>query len=541
MFTYDRKDTALGLMLEDIASKIGDKPFLQFREEKEVTYAEVNEIGNRIGNSLVELGVKKGDNVSIFSPNSLEFLYSIYGISKIGAAEAAVNTAYKGDFLSYILNDSRSEVLVVEGTLLPLVEQVEGKLEYLKKVVIIPSDQKHGEKPKWRFKSYWFEELLGGSPKLPGVAREVTHKMIASITYTSGTTGPSKGVMIPHYYLYVAATTAIEIGDMTSNDVSLVCAPFFHGNPKFLQVYAAMLSGSKAVVYPKFSVSEFWSWVRKHNVTRTNLVGVMMPFLLSQPPREDEGENPLEICLLAPNPAGMTEQFIERFKLKGCSAAFGQSETNLIAVKHWNEEVPPGCPGKINTKYLDVRIFDENDDEAPVGVQGEIVLRPKEPYLISMGFYNKPEKTAEALRNCWFHTGDGGYIDKDGYFYFTDRIKDYIRRRGENVSSVEVEVAISAHPKIKEVAVIGISTEYGGLEQEIMAYIVLQEDAELKPEELMKWCEERLPYYVIPRYIEFIEDMPKTPTERVKKYELKKLGISENTWDREKAGYQIKR
>jgi crotonobetaine/carnitine-CoA ligase len=383
--------------------------------------------------------------------------------------------------------------------------------------------------------------LLEGSPKLPQVAREVTHKMIASLTYTSGTTGPSKGVMIPHYYLYVGATLAIEAADIKANDVCLVCTPFFHGNAKFLQIYPAMLTGSKAVVYPRFSASEFWGWVRRHKVTRANLVGVMMPFLLKQPPREDDGDNPMEICLLAPNPPEMTEQFLKRFNLKKYYAAFGQSETSLIAIKRWDEEVPPGSPGKINSRYFDVRVFDENDEEVPAGTPGEIVIRPKEPFVMSMGFFNKPEKTAEAFQNCWFHTGDGGYIDKEGHFYFTDRIKDYIRRRGENVSSMEVEGAIGAHPNIKATAVIGVDTEYGGLEQEIMAYIVLQDGAEMKPEELMKWCEGRLPYYVIPRYIEFVEDLPRTPSERVEKYKLRKLGLSEKTWDREKAGYQIKR
>jgi crotonobetaine/carnitine-CoA ligase len=262
---------------------------------------------------------------------------------------------------------------------------------------------------------------------------------------------------------------------------------------------------------------------------------------MNQSKRDDDSDNPLERVLILPNPPRMTEAFLKRFGVKQYFAGFGQTEVGVLSAKACNEDAPSDSAGKVCKKRYDVRVFDENDNELPPGKVGEFVLRPHEAYTILSGYYNKPEKTLECLRNVWFHTGDGGYITEDEYLYFTDRVKDYIRRRGENISSYEIERTIDSHPSVEESAVIGVKSEYGGLEEEVKVCIVLKEGKALKPEELMVWCEERMPYYLIPRYVEFMDKLPKTPTEKVEKYKLRKFGVTEGTWDREKAGYKIKK
>jgi crotonobetaine/carnitine-CoA ligase len=294
--------------------------------------------------------------------------------------------------------------------------------------------------------------------------------------------------------------------------------------------------GTKVVIYERFSASRFWDYIRKSKATTFNSLGAMANFIYSQPRKEDDGDNPVRVCAAFPMPAAIYEDFEKRFKLK-IVEGYGLTETGNPTYNPYDAPKIGSC-GK-PTENMEVLIVDDNDFPVPPGVVGEIVARGKVPWTMSLGYYNMPEKTVELIRNHYYHTGDAGYLDEDGYLYFVDRVKDYIRRRGENISSFEVERSVNAHPKVAESAAVGVKSELA--EDEVKIVIVLKEGEILGPKELLAFLEPRMPYFAIPRYVEFVESLPKTPTGRVQKNLLREAGITANTWDRERADYKIKR
>ncbi len=356
------------------------------------------------------------------------------------------------------------------------------------------------------------------------------------ILYTSGTTGPAKGVIEQHSGLYLGSSEYIRAVRATSEDIFFTCLPLFHGNARVLCIYPALLLGTKAVIYERFSASRFWDWIRKSKATVFNSLGAMANFIYNQPCKEDDSDNPVRVCAAFPMPAAIYEDFEKRFKLKVVEG-YGLTELGNPTYNPYDAPKIGSC-GK-PTQNMEVLIVDENDFPVPPGTAGEIVARGKMPWTMSLGYYNMPEKTVELVRNHYYHTGDAGYLDEDGYLYFVDRIKDYIRRRGENISSFEVERSVNVHPKIAESAAIGVKSELA--EDEVKIVIVLKKGEKLTPEELLAFLEPRMPYFAIPRYVEFVESLPKTPTDRVQKNLLREAGITANTWDREKAGYKVKR
>jgi crotonobetaine/carnitine-CoA ligase len=294
------------------------------------------------------------------------------------------------------------------------------------------------------------------------------------------------------------------------------------------------------VLSPRFSVGSFWDEVRRHGVTTFVAVGGICHMLYSMPEREDDAENTIRAVYAVPAPAEIYDAFEERF---GCKLveAYGATETNLVVYTDLDES-PKGSCGRLNSEYFELRIADAHDDEVPTGTPGEILVRSRKPYLMMSGYHGLPEKTVEANRNLWFHTGDQAYRDEDGHVYFIDRVKDAIRRRGENISSFEVERLVTGHPAVSETAAIGVPSPLG--EEDVKVVVVLKPEASLGHEELLRYCAEHMPYFMVPRYIEFADALPRTPTEKVKKYELRQegaRGVTESTWDREEQGLRVKR
>jgi crotonobetaine/carnitine-CoA ligase len=261
-----------------------------------------------------------------------------------------------------------------------------------------------------------------------------------------------------------------------------------------------------------------------------------MPILSKQVPRQDDADNPVRIAIGAACPPDVMKHMEERFRFI-CLEGFGMTETGMVM--HWTvDDRKMGSCGKVLEDLFEAKLVDNDDVEVPIGSIGEIVVRPKVPFVMMSEYYKMPEKTLEAFRNLWFHTGDYARRDEEGYFYFVDRKKDSIRRRGENISSFEVEKIINSHPKVLEAAVFAIPAELG--EDEVKASVVLKPDEKLTPEELIHFCNERMAYFAVPRYLEFVSGLPKTPTNRVEKYRLREAGVTENTWDREKAGVKLR-
>jgi carnitine-CoA ligase len=376
--------------------------------------------------------------------------------------------------------------------------------------------------------------LRNNSPEAPNIPIKANDPLV--IIYTSGTTGAAKGVLIPNTAIYVGGSEYNEATRTVPEDVFFTCLPMFHANARFLCTAPALLMEAKVVICERFSASRFWDQIREHKATIFNSLGAIANFIYSQPRKPNDADNPVRVCAAFPMPPSIYEDFEKRYNLKVVEG-YGQTETALIT---WNPYDAPkiGSCGK-ETKTFEVRIVDENHFPVPPGTVGEIVTRGKIPWALSLGYVNMPEKTVELIQNHYYHTGDGGYIDEDGYLYFRDRIKDYIRRRGENISSAEIEGVVNSHPKVAVSAAIAVKSELS--EDDVKIVVVLKQGELLPPEDLLAYCVDRMPYFAVPRYVEYVEALPTTPNEKVQKAKLREMGITSTTWDREKAGIKVTR
>ncbi len=346
----------------------------------------------------------------------------------------------------------------------------------------------------------------------------------------------SKGALGCHNFWMVVAKKMLEHRDGRQDDIFLTFLPLYHINAQVLTTLTALVAGAQMVLLDRFSASQFWDEIRYYGATQFNYLGAVIPILAKQPEKSDDADNPARIALGAGCPPAIMDEVEQRFGIK-CLEGFGMTEIG-IPVHVMPDDRRKGSCGKPMDIY-EIRLFDDNDNEVPVGEIGEIVFRPREPFTMMSEYYKMPEKTLEACRNMWFHTGDLAKKDADGYLYFVDRKKDALRRRGENISSFEVERAINTHPKVLESAAVAVRSELA--EDEVKICVVLKPGKELSPEELISYSVERMPYFAVPRYVEFMESLPKTPTERTQKYLLKQAGVTPKTWDREKAGIKVTR
>jgi carnitine-CoA ligase len=524
-------------LLEERAKEKGTETYLESVNTKEkVTFGEVSEISNRIGHALQQLGIQKGDTVLTMLPNSFESVYAWYGCCTLGAIEVPVNIAYKGNVLEYTINNSEAKIMIIHESFLPRIFYLQENLQYLKKLIILGDSQPASTYENSRFEiTSWSSFLKSGTPEpVPG---DVFYYDIAVLLYTSGTTGLSKGVMCTYIQEFETVKAVAPPNTLGPDDCYYCPYPMNHVTAKAM-AYAMLIYGGRVAIRDVFSVSHFWTDVKYHRCTSTVLMGATITFLYNSPQHLDEINNPMRFVLAAPAIPEI-EEFKERFGLEVCTV-FNMTEicspisSNGFITKDFNYK---SC-GKPRPGFT-CKIVDENDEEVPVGAVGELIVRSDKPWRLNAGYWKNPQKTIEAWKNLWLHTGDAFYRDEAGNFYFVDRIKDCIRRRGENISSSEVEAEVNSHPKVLESAAIGIPSEYG--EQEVKSVVVLHQGETMDPLELIEYLRPRMPYYTIPRYIEFVDEIPKTPTEKVKKAILREKGITENTWDREKAGVKIDR
>ncbi|MGA2464792.1 MAG: ATP-dependent acyl-CoA ligase [Thermodesulfobacteriota bacterium] len=522
----------LGELIEDRAKRLGDKIFLRFKDQN-ISYNEINRYTNRCANAFKNLGIGKGDKVSIMLLNCPEFLYLWFGLAKCGAVEVPVNTSYKGEFLRHIVDQSDSKILVISHEFLDRLKLIENALKKVEKVVVLGDIQKQ-EVAGFKIPMMSFEEFFNNSEDPVDV--KVLPSDALSIIYTSGTTGLSKGALGPHNFWIVCAEKMLEYREGGKDDIFYTFMPFYHFNAQCLTTVTTLVAEAQMVIAERFSASRFWDDARHYGATQFNYLGGVIPILAKQPERPNDADNPIRIALGAGCPPAVMEEVEKRFGIK-CLEGFGMTEIGIPIHVRVNDRRPGSC-GKPMDIY-EIKLFDDQDKEVPVGEVGEIVFRPREPFIMMLEYYNMPEKTLEAFRNLWFHTGDLAKKDADGYFYFVDRKKDALRRRGENISSFEVERVVNSHPSVLESAAVAVPSELG--EDEVKICVVLKPGATLIPEELIKYCNDRMPYFAVPRFVEFMESLPKTPTDRVEKYKLKQAGITTNTWDREKAGVQVTR
>ena len=362
------------------------------------------------------------------------------------------------------------------------------------------------------------------------------------IMYTSGTTGPSKGVLMPHGHCYVFGLGTVEALALTPSDRYFICMPLFHANALLMQLIGSLIAGAEVVVAEWFRATSWLEEVRAARATVTNGLGVIPEFIFRQPPTDRDRDHHLRAMMAVPIADDWGAAFQQRFGVPFLQG-FGMTECNIPAYTRLGEPLVPGCAGYLLAEWFEVAIVDPaSDAPLPPGEVGEITVRPKVPGVFMAGYFHMPEKTVEAWRNLWFHTGDAGRVDDLGRLHYVDRIKDCIRRRGENISSFEIEQVLNAHPAVAESAVVGVKVAGAGGEEEVMAHVVLAPEAAVDLRELLDWCTPRMPYFAVPRFLEIVTgELAKTPTGKLQKVPLREAGITAATWDRESIGYVVRR
>ncbi len=521
-----RKVCVLRHALDRAAKLFPQRNLALFENGTRWSYDEAQQIARRTAAALRDLGVKRGDMVQVWLPNGPEAMQAWFGINYLGAVFAPVNTAYRGRLLEHVLQNTGAHVLIAHAALIDRLGDIDtGKLTTIIVVGGEAAAPKHlAQQP--------FTALDGDGESFDDPV-PIEPWDIYGVIYTSGTTGPSKGVL--QTYLQIWTTGRSTYGYMRADDRMVINLPLFHvgGTSSVAGVLAA--EGAFAM-FERFDTARFWQELRETKSTLTcGLIGSMAEFLLKAEPRTDDAENPLRMLTMVPI-NGNTVALGRRFGFDWLSG-FNMTEVSVPLVTPVNSEIAYCC-GRPRTG-CEVRVVDANDIEVPAGVVGELIVRTDLPWALTPGYHNMPEATARAWRNGWFHTGDAFRRDADGNFFFVDRLKDTIRRRGENVSSIEVEAEVAACPGVLEAAAVGVPSPHG--EEEILICIARKPGAAIEPEALVGFLRERMAHFMVPRYVRFLDALPKTPTNKVQKAELREAGITSDTWDREAAGIILKR
>ncbi len=537
--SVDSQELTIPGLLERQADAQPDKICMYFPDAA-VTYEEMHRRSTAVANRLLELGTGPGDRVAVLMYNSADVLYTWFATAKLGALFVPINVNYQGEYLRHQLDSAGTRIVVADESLAPRVLNVSPGVESLSHVVVRPdgSDGLLASPPGGdRLGIHPMSTLLDGPDDSLKQGRRPCWTDPNAIMYTAGTTGPSKGAVLTQNYLVRSAAQVFDMRDGRSDDVCYSPLPLFHLNSMLLSVLGPMTKGATGALDTWFSASAFWDRVRHFRATQISILGSMIVMLWQRPESPDDADNPARVMLAVPVPADIHRRFEERFGLR-LVVAYGLSEAVPILVSSFDDPPPPGYSGKPNPLF-DVQLVDEADNPVPPGTVGEIVCRPREPHVMFEGYFNNPEATLAVFRNLWFHTGDLGRADDQGFVEFVDRKKDYLRRRGENISSFEVEQAIMLHSAVAEVAVHAVESDFS--EDDVKACVVLQDGHALDPVELMDHCVANMPYFAVPRYLEFMDELPKNPVGRVLKYQLRERPGGPDTWDREVAGYEVRR
>ncbi len=530
-----RSDWNSPTVLRERARRHPDKIYLDVPWANEsFTFAETLDAAERIGSGMLNAGASQGDRVLIMIPNCSAYILSWLGSSIAGLAEVPINTAYRGAFLAHQVSTTTPSIAVISPDFVERILDVSEAFTSVQHFYLVGDDEdvKKGIESLSQVgndASPWSDLLDSEVSDLP----EVQYSDLGSIFFTSGTTGLSKGVMMPHAHMYLFADETVSLTRLTENDTYMSCGPLFHGNSQFLAAYPSLIAGSKYVLQERFSASEWINQIRSSKATVTNFIGVMMDFVWQQERRDDDADNELRCVFAAPTASSILEEYKERFGIEAFVEVFGLTETCMPILTPYGISRPAGAAGLLNKDWFDIRLVNpETDEEVPVGEVGELIVRAVFPWTSCQGYFAMPDKTSEAFRNLWFHTGDGLKRDEYGWYYFVDRLKDALRRRGENISSYEVEQALTSHPSIGEVAAVGVPADQEAGEDEVMVFIVPEDGQNVIAEEIWQYSEKQLPDFAIPRYIHILDELPKTPSEKVRKIELRDMGVSSDTKDR---------
>ena len=513
-------------VLERFARETPDKVFAVFQDGEEWTYTALLERVRVLAGGLASEGIARGDHVAVWMFDSKEAILTFMAVNYLGAVFVPLNTAFKGGVLEHVLAVSDARHLVAHGQLIDRLEGI--NVAKVARIIHVGSS-----KNSQILEQLEFDELTAARAEPPELDTPIEPWDTQSIIFTSGTTGPSKGVLSS--YLHIFTNAGPETWHfVTGEDRFLINMPIFHIGGMGV-IFVMLCRGGSIAMMDSFDTEKFWPFVRESQTTAFFLLGVMTTFLLKQPPAPNDKEHNVRVAFMVP----LTEtciEFHERFDID-VYTIFNMTEISSPIVSEPNPVKRGTCGKKRNG--VDVRLVDKNDCEVALGEIGEMVVRTDRPWGMNSGYYKNPEATAEAWRNGWFHTGDCFRQDEEGYFYFVDRMKDAMRRRGENISSFEVEAEVVAFTAVREAAAYAVPSELG--EDDVMIAVAPVAGHNIDHKELMLFLGERMPYFMVPRYIRILDELPKTPSSKVMKHILRGEGVTPDTWDREAHNITFKR
>ncbi|MDM0014924.1 AMP-binding protein [Variovorax sp. J22P168] len=488
-------------------------------------------------------GVRRGDTVVLFGPNSADIVACWIAVNVLGAIEVCINTANRGAPLVHALNNAQARHIVVAAELLKYVVQVGDQLDHLEHACIF--EEGSAEVPSHRFRSTLLSDLLRPErataieEEIRSESGDVAPSNIASIIYTSGTTGPAKGVLMPHAQVCLLAAMSVRGLKLTEDDVFHCFHPMFHMAGKFMGILATFIAGGQAVLDRAFDAEHWLVKLRTHGITAGLAHGPMVEMIHAQPARPDDQDNPLRRMIVAPFPTRIATDFERRFDVRGIEV-WGMTEVGVPIWCDVDRPLRPGSCGRNDDELFDVAIVDPvTDEDVAPGEVGELVVRPRLPWVLMQGYMGMHEETVATWRNLWFHSGDSARRDADGNHFFIDRLKDRIRRRAENISSYEIESAALSYPPVAEAAAVGVPSQFHD-DDDIKLTIVVQPKMALREQDLLAHLAGCLPHYMLPRYIERLEALPRTPTNKVRKAELRARGVDAAVWDRKAIGIEVK-
>ncbi len=521
----------LPAMLRGKAHKNGERVALRF-PGKELSYSSLLSTSERAAAGFADRGLTHGQKAAFLLYNSPEFLTTWYGVNLLGGVMVPLNTALKGELLRYEIDDSDARILVIDRRLYEEYSRVASQV-HVDQVVVYDHEGRYSDLP------------LGTSPLTDLYpARGVPSDAIAPlpgepacIMYTSGTTGPPKGVVIPHEK-YLSTARAISTRSELSRDSVLFSElPLFHCNAQEMTMHTALLNDLTAAFAEWFKASTYWEVAKELRATHVSLLIAMINILYKQPERPADREHSVQVALTAGASRDIWPKFERRFGLKVIEL-YGMTECGCTTLMNPPSSVRVGSVG-LPLDFVEAMVVDDADQPVPARTKGELVVRPRRPFTMMLEYYKKPEKTVEAWRNLWFHTGDYVWQDEDGYFYFVERKKDVIRRRGENIAPYDVETALNAHPSVYEAVVVGVPSPLG--EEDVKAYVVLKPGSPAEAEELFRFAAERLPFFMVPQFLEFVDEIPKTANQKAQRYLLRSRPHGPRNYDRDKLGIQVAR
>lgn len=503
-------------MLQRQAERYGDKPFIITATDT-WTYRETVDAAARTAGALANRGIGRGDHVGIMAGNGADLMATILGCAWLGAIVVPLNTFYRGPVLKHVLTNSECSVLITESAYVPVIEACEPPAA-LKELWLLDPDQAPEPTGSLRLGTWSRDaEPVPAAPVNPGDPM--------AILYTSGTSGVSKGVRCPHAQFYWWAIVAAEHLEITEDDTLYQILPLFHTNA-INSMFQAMVSGATYTLGSRFSASRFWRDVAAADATVIYVLGAILPMLCSRPPAPSDTAHRVRVALSPATPTDLGPVFRDRFGVQIVDG-FGSTETNMV-IGTRPDRHRPGYMG-VPVDDFELRVVDEHDVDVPYGTPGELLCRSRRPFAFATAYHGMPEATVHAWRDGWFHTGDRVVWEPDGWLRFTDRIKDVIRRRGENISSFEVEQVMGQHPSVADVAVIAVPSDLA--EDEVMAVVQPVEGAELDIEDLIEFSRPQLPYFALPRYVDVVAKLPTTENSKVTKGPLRERGVTPTTVD----------